>query len=80
MDVFDPVLAPGVANPEPGGIYLWQFLESLKTIHTPLIGFDVVEVTPEYDFGVTSILASKIIFELICSSETRRFNTACRKR
>lgn len=69
MDAFDPSFAPGVANPEPGGITLENFLEAIYNLTTEIIGFDVVEVTPKYDIGITTVFAARIIFEVLCSME-----------
>jgi len=68
VDVLDPSIAPGVANPEPEGISLTKLLDTLQLIITnnDIVGFDVVEVTPTYDNGITSIVASKIILETAC--------------
>ena len=66
MDVFDPSLAPGVGNPEPGGITLEEYLNAISEAlyKVPLKGMDVVEVTPPYDpSGITSGLAVKVILE-----------------
>jgi agmatinase len=67
VDVLDPAYAPAVQNPEPEGLSTHMLFEILsKVCNSRIIGFDIVEVTPNYDNGVTSILASKIIYE-ICS-------------
>lgn len=67
MDVFDPAFAPGVATPEPEGIFPTDFLELLyEIIDSKFIALDVVEVTPPYDPSmITSMLAAKIIIEFI---------------
>ncbi len=69
MDVFDPGYAPGVSNPEPLGIDPFIFLKSVKYIiesTSKIIGIDIVEVNPLMDINdITSLLASKIIFEII---------------
>ncbi|MEF8879585.1 MAG: agmatinase [Candidatus Thermoplasmatota archaeon] len=67
MDFFDPCFAPGVTNPEPFGASSFDFLDILDVFSKRLIGFDVTEVCPSYDNGVTSILAAKIIRLLIGS-------------
>lgn len=68
MDVLDPSYAPGVSNPEPEGISISTLLDILDGISNErIIGFDLVEVSPPYDNGITSITASKIIYELCCS-------------
>jgi len=67
MDVLDPGFAPAVQNPEPGGISTVMLHELLWRIcDGRVISFDVVEVTPHYDNGITSIVAAKTICEIIC--------------
>jgi agmatinase len=70
MDVLDPAYAPAVQNPEPDGIDTAMLLDILcGTCNKRVIGFDVVEVAPNYDFGVTAIQAAKVIFELLAGIE-----------
>ncbi len=66
MDVFDPAYAPGVSNPEPEGVDPTSILDLLyMVLDKRLIGFDIVEVSPPYDYGdITSILAAKMIVEI----------------
>jgi len=67
IDVLDPAYAPGVGNPEPEGISPTILLDVLNEIvDDKVVGFDLMEVTPQYDNGSTAAMASKIIFE-ICS-------------
>ena len=69
MDVFDPGYAPGVSNPEPLGVDPFIFLKSVNYViesASKIIGIDIVEVNPLMDINdITSLLASKIIFEII---------------
>jgi agmatinase len=66
IDVLDPAYAPGVGNPEAEGIENFTLIDILgRIIDEKLVGFDLVEVCPNYDNGVTSALASKIIFEVL---------------
>ncbi|WP_425393256.1 agmatinase [Caldisphaera lagunensis] len=67
MDGFDPSYAPGVGNPEPGGITNIEGLTIINQIvDERLVGADVVEVSPPYDQGgITSSLAAKLINEII---------------
>jgi agmatinase len=75
IDVLDPAFAPAVQNPEPEGINPTALLDIACAIcDKRLIGFDVLEITPAYDQGVTAIVASKIIFELLCQLEKSRKN------
>jgi len=65
MDVIDPAYAPGVTTPEPFGLTPSEVFVFIETFSSQLVGFDLVEVCPEYDFGETSLLAAKIIRFLI---------------
>ncbi|MGB9740556.1 MAG: agmatinase [Candidatus Bathyarchaeia archaeon] len=70
MDVLDPAYAPAVQNPEPEGIETHTLIDILEGIcDKRVIGFDVVEVAPNYDQGVSSVQAAKIIFEILCRLE-----------
>jgi agmatinase len=67
LDVIDPSLVPGVGTPEPGGFTFQEFIFLLKKLQTlPVIGFDIVELTPDYDATqVSSVTASIILREMI---------------
>ena len=67
LDVIDPSLLPGVGTPEPGGFTFQEFISLLKKLQTlHVIGFDIVELTPDYDpTQVSSITASVILREMI---------------
>ncbi|MGP3668061.1 MAG: agmatinase [Candidatus Bathyarchaeota archaeon] len=69
MDVLDPAYAPAVSNPEPDGLNfstLFNILGGFSGVK--FLGFDVVEVAPDFDFGVTAIQAAKAVFEILCLS------------
>ncbi|MCS7125238.1 MAG: agmatinase [Candidatus Bathyarchaeota archaeon] len=73
MDVLDPSYAPAVQNPEPDGLDISTLLDVLGSFcDKRVIGFDVVEVAPNYDQGVTATQAAKVIFEVLCSIEKSR--------
>ncbi len=68
MDVVDPGYAPGVSNPEPIGISPADLLSIVGSLveNNKLIAVDLVEVNPLIDVNnVTSILAAKLIIEII---------------
>ncbi|WNZ30299.1 MAG: agmatinase [Candidatus Bathyarchaeota archaeon] len=66
MDVLDPAFVPAVPNPEPEGLDTSTLLDLLETVcEYNVIGFDVVEVAPQYDQGVTATQAAKVIFEML---------------
>ncbi len=66
MDVVDPTSAPAVGNPSPGGIGVSQLLDILEgIINGYYLGFDLTEVTPHYDSGLTATQAAYIILEAV---------------
>ena len=67
LDVMDPGLFPGVGTPEPGGITFQEIISLLKKLQAlHIIGFDIVELTPDYDpTQVSSVTASVILREMI---------------
>jgi agmatinase len=67
LDVMDPSLLPGVGTPEPGGFSFREFISLLKKLQTlHVVGFDIVELTPDYDpTQVSSVTASVILREMI---------------
>lgn len=70
MDVLDPAYAPGVGNPVPEGVSPTVLLDILQEIcDKRVVGFDVVEVSPQYDLGVAALQASHIIFNMIAFME-----------
>lgn len=75
LDVLDPAYAPAVQNPEPEGISPYALHELIAEVcKRPIVAFDLVEVTPSYDNGVTAVQAAKTIFETICCIEKQRLN------
>ena len=67
LDVMDPSLLPGVGTPEPGGLTFQEFISLLKKLQDlHVIGFDIVELTPDYDpTQISSVTASVILREMI---------------
>ena len=67
LDAIDPGLMPGVGTPEPGGLTFPEFIflmKKLQALH--VVGFDIVELTPDYDpTQVSSVTASVILREMI---------------
>lgn len=73
MDVLDPAFVPAVPNPEPEGLDTSTLLELLEVVcDSEVVGFDVVEVAPHYDQGVTATQATKVIYEMLCFIERSR--------
>jgi agmatinase len=67
IDGVDPAFAPGTGTPEVGGLTSHEALELVRAlVGVPLVGADVVEVSPPYDHaGITSVLAANIMFEIV---------------
>ena len=67
LDVIDPSLLPGVGTPEPGGLLFDSFLSLLKKLSSlEVVGFDIVELTPDYDpTQISSVTAAVILREMI---------------
>lgn len=73
MDVLDPAFAPAVQNPEPEGIETHVLLDLLLALcDKRVVGFDVLEVAPIYDEGISAVVAAKVIFEVLCQLEKAR--------
>jgi agmatinase len=75
IDVCDPGHAPGTGTPEPGGLTARQLLDSVRRIayELPLVGIDVVEVSPPYDHAdITSFLANRVVLEALSGVARRR--------
>jgi agmatinase len=74
MDGLDPAFAPGVSNPEFNGLTADELMTlALAVADSRMIGFDLVEVCPNYDSGgVTSVAAARIMFEVIAQAEKTR--------
>jgi len=73
MDVLDPAYAPAVQNPEPEGIETHMLIDILCALcDNRVVGFDVMEVAPNYDQGTSAINAAKVIFEMLCQLEKAR--------
>jgi len=69
IDGIDPTFAPGTGTPEVGGFDVREaqlIIRELNTIN--FVGADVVEVSPPFDVNnMTSLVASTIAFEILCS-------------
>ena len=68
IDFVDPAYAPGTGTPEVGGFTSRETVqllrEGLKELN--FVGFDLVEVYPQYDPAmITALLAANIVFEFI---------------
>jgi agmatinase len=79
IDVLDPAFAPGTGTPEPGGLTSRELIHFLRELHRlPVVGFDVVEVAPQYDHmgQVTALTAANALFEAMSAVARRRSERA----
>lgn len=67
IDFLDPSCAPGTGTPVPGGFTTAQALEIVRGLKDlNIIGYDMVEVAPQYDpSNITSIAAACLMVEFI---------------
>jgi len=75
IDVVDPGMAPGTGTPEPGGLSARELLDAVRRIclELPVVGVDVVEVSPPYDSAdVTALLANRVVLEVVSALARRR--------
>jgi agmatinase len=70
MDIVDPAFAPAVQNPEADGITTGDLLDiACALCDKRVVGFDVLEIAPVYDQGISAIAAAKVMFEMLCHLE-----------
>jgi agmatinase len=75
IDVLDPAFAPGTGTPEPGGLTSRELIHFLRELYrVRVVGFDVVEVAPQYDHmgQVTALTAANALFEVMSAVARRR--------
>jgi agmatinase len=75
IDVLDPAFAPGTGTPEPGGLTSRELIHFLRQLYRlNVVGFDVVEVAPQYDHmgQVTALTAANAFFEAMSAVARRR--------
>ena len=68
IDVLDIAVAPGTGTPEPGGLTYAEVREAVRAIaqRCRVVGFDLVEVSPPYDWAeVTSRAAARLILDVL---------------
>lgn len=68
VDSIDPSMAPGTGTPEIGGLTTFDAQRMLRHLRgLDIVGADVVEVAPPFDVGgMTALVASTVMFELLC--------------
>ena len=75
IDVVDPGMAPGTGTPEPGGLTSRELLDTVRRMayQLPIVGVDVVEVSPPYDHAdITALLGNRVVLEVLSGMARRR--------
>lgn len=67
MDALDPAFAPGLGTPEPFGLSAREVRTAIRTLAPFAMGFDIMEIAPEYDSGQAAMLGTKLMREFIAS-------------
>jgi len=71
IDGIDPAYAPGTGTPVPFGLRPIDVKRIIDHFASRLAGFDIVEVSPPLDNGVTAVLAANILMEVIAAVHLR---------
>lgn len=66
MDVLDPAIAPDVGNPTPGGLFISEVEDVVKSLsYKNVVGIDVVETATNKLGDNTAVTAAKIIYDFL---------------
>ena len=74
VDFVDAAFCPGTGTPEVGGPTSSQALAFLRALtDLPIVGYDVMEVAPQYDPGqITALFAANVVFEMLTLERLKR--------
>ena len=67
LDALDPSIMSAVGTPEPGGMLWHELLTVLRDVseHANIVGFDVVELSPDEGPDACAFAAAKLAYKLI---------------
>ena len=66
MDILDPAIAPAVGNPTPGGLFISEIEDLIKSLSFKnVVGMDVVETATDRVGENTAVTAAKIIYDFL---------------
>ena len=67
LDVMDPSIMPAVGTPEPGGMSWWDVTRMIRAVatHASIVGFDIVELSPEEGPVACSATASRLAYKVM---------------
>lgn len=68
LHAFDPSIMPSVKTPETGGLFWYETLDFLKLIFKKknVVGFDIVELSPNEKEKSSDSLAAKLYYKMLC--------------
>jgi len=72
IDCIDPAYAPGTGTPEPFGLTALDVRDAIGILAPKLVGFDIVEIAPNYDSGNTAALGARLIREVMAAVHAAR--------
>jgi len=75
IDTIDPGFAPGTGTPEPGGLNPREVFPLIRQLcaQPKLVGFDLVEYSPDRDPGyVTGLIANRLLRECMTGVALRK--------
>ena len=67
VDGLDPSILPGTGTPEPGGLDWYEAVDLLRAVadHKRIVGFDVVELSPQAGQVVSDFLVARLVYRMI---------------
>lgn len=67
LDVMDPSIMSAVGTPEPGGMTWWDVTGLLRRVaeETNVVGFDIVELSPEEGPVACSSTAARLVYKMM---------------
>lgn len=68
MDAIDPAYAPALGTPEPYGITPRDVRAVISSLAPDVVGFDLMEIAPEFDSGGTAVLGAKFVHDFIAAN------------
>lgn len=72
IDGIDPAFAPGTGTPEPYGLHPFDVKRIINALAPKMVGFDVVEVSPPLDKGITTLLGARFVCDVVGATFTSR--------
>jgi agmatinase len=67
VDGLDPSIMPSTGTPEPNGLFWAETVELLRKVgaHKTIVGFDVVELSPQRGVTHADLTAAKLTYKLL---------------